>query len=289
MIPDYFKKKVKNNPKLYSIWFYYITNLRPYQWTFRKQLLKIIDHYTDEKKLMINLGSGEFYLRHWRNLDYETDYYKFRRGLIDYYHNLKSPGPFPFRDNQVYLFYSSQTIEHIPQKYCQHIFDEIYRCLKPNGGVRLMMPDLDGGRIALQNNDLDYFAEDMKNVANRLQEYDGPIETKFLHLFATYFVHVERLKPQEIREKINSMGYEEYADYLTNKIPDDYQRDNMGHCCWWNYIKLERMLKKSGFETIYPSKPFQSRFPEMRKHKTIRHSFDTHWPNISVIAEAIKT
>jgi len=275
------KKKVKNNPKLYSIWFYYITNLRPYQRTFAKQLLKIVDHYIDDRKLMINIGAGEFYLRHWRNLDYQTNYYKYRDALIDYHHDLKSPGSFPFRDNQVYLFYSSHTLEHIQQKYCQHIFDEIYRCLKPNGGVRLTMPGFDGGRIALHNNDLDYFAEPMKKYT-----YAGSIETKFLHLFATYFA--QRLEPQEIREKINSMGYEEYADYLINKIPDDYQKDNFGHCNWWSYEKLEKMLKKAGFKTVYRSKAFQSKFPEMRKHKTLRYSFDTTWTSISVFVEAIK-
>jgi len=278
MIPDYFKKKIKNNPKLYSIWFYYITNLRPYQRTFAKQLLKIVDHYTDERKIMINIGAGEFYLRHWRNLDYRTSYYNYRDGLIDYFHDLKSPRPFPFRDNQVYLFYSSHTLEHIPQKFCQHIFDEIYRCLKPQGAVRLTMR----GKIALQNNDLDYFAEPMKG-----RGYVGSIETKFLHLFATYFA--ERLKQQEIREKINSMGYEEYADYLINKIPEDYQNNNIGHCNWWSYEKLERMLKKAGFKTVYPSKAFQSRFPEMRKHKTLRYSFDLTWTSISIFVEAIKT
>jgi len=279
MIPDYFKKKVKNNPKLYSVWVFYKYKIHIHFRIWNKVILKKIDRKTDEEKLMINIGGGEFFLRHWRILDFNTDYYRRGYGIIDYFHDLKSPGPFPFRDNQVYLFYSSHTLEHIPQKFCQHILDEIYRCLKPQGAVRLTMPGFDGLKKAYINKDQRFF-----------QPYDNmPPEISLLHWVATYFAESEeRLSPDEVKEKLKTMSIDEFVEDLTNKIPEDYQNNNYGHCNWWSYEKLEKMLRKAGFTKMYHSSAQGSKFKEMRVGDKFRSSFDTTCPHLSAFIEAIK-
>jgi len=61
MIPDYFKKKVKNNPKLYSIWVFYKYKIHINFRIWKKGILKKIDRKTDDEKLMINIGGDEFF------------------------------------------------------------------------------------------------------------------------------------------------------------------------------------------------------------------------------------
>ena len=279
MVSDSFKKKVKNNPKLYSIWVFYKHKIHIHFRIWNKAILKKIDRKTDDEKLMINIGGGEFFVRHWRVMDYNTDYYKRGYGIIDYFHDLKSPGPFPFQDNQVYLFYSSHTLEHIDNKYCQHILDEIYRCLKPEGAVRLTMPGFDGIKKAYINKDNRFF-----------WPYDNmPLEIGFLHWFATYFAQDEgKITSEEVKEKLKTMSLDEYADYLTNKIPKDYQNNNFGHCNWWSYEKLEKMLRKAGFTNIYRSSAQGSKFKEMRVGTKFQSSFDTTCPHLSAFIEAVK-
>jgi len=120
--------------------------------------------------------------------------------------------------------------------------------------------------------------------------YDNmPPEIGFLHWFATYFTQDEaKLTPEEVKEKLKTMSLEEYADYLTNKIPEDYQKSNMGHCNWWSYEKLEKMLRKAGFTNIYRSSAQGSKFKEMRVGEKFQSSFDTTYPQLSAFIEAVK-
>lgn len=228
-----------------------------------------------QNELMINIGGGHFFLPGWKVLDMNTEYYNFREGIIDYNYDLTSSSPFPFESESVKLFYSSHTLEHVQQKFSQHIFDEIYWCLKSGGGVRLTMPDFEKVKNAYLKNDKNFF-----------DSYNGPIENAFLEWFSTY--HARQLKSEEIRKKIVEMGIYEYANNLVNSIPDDYQKNNFGHCNWWNYDKASSALKKAGFEKIYKSAPQQSKFAEMRKTGRFFNSFDHKLPEISMYIEAVK-
>jgi len=225
---------------------------------------------------MINIGGGRFFRRHWKILDVETKHYGFMPGVVDYSHDLISSSPFPFKDNQVTLFYSQHTLEHIPQEFCQHIFDEIHRCLKPGGAVRIMVPDFDLAKKAFLANDLN-FDRDWTT---------GPISTKFLAVFASYYI--DKLSLEEIKNKIETMGFEKYADFLTSNIPRESQKDHSGHINWWNFEKLHKMLKNAGFKQIYRSYPQKSKFPEIRGETDVRSSFDHTLWYMSVIVEAIK-
>lgn len=51
--------------------------------------------------------------------------------------------PLPYADNSVDYIYCSHTPEHISCHECHRFFLEVYRILKPGGGIRLCMPVLD--------------------------------------------------------------------------------------------------------------------------------------------------
>ena len=99
----------------------------------KKGLFKLMERKDD--CLNINIGGGRFLRKHWKVLDFPSEHYNYPRNIIDYEFDLTSSNPFPFFDNTVSLFYLSHVLEHIPQEFCQHILNEIYRCLGRGGGT----------------------------------------------------------------------------------------------------------------------------------------------------------
>ena len=49
---------------------------------------------------------------------------------------------FPWEDNSVDVVYSSHTLEHLSKSEGQHFLTECHRVLKPNGIIRIIVPDL---------------------------------------------------------------------------------------------------------------------------------------------------
>lgn len=261
--------------KLYLICIDYILILK-------KQFFKFIDR-KDDHNLNINIGGGRFVRRHWKVLDFPSPHYNYPSAIIDYKHYLTSNKPFPFSDNSVNLFYSSHTFEHIPSEFCQYIFNEIYRCLKVGGAVRIVTPDFDLAYEAFGKGDIDFF-----------KKYSGQnIEEKFLDFFATYMK--DKVSPQDLQKNYKLMSKERFADFYTQQIPRDSQRKApSNHINWWNYDKMSKMLIKAGFGNVYRSIAQGSRFSEMRSvgsNFAIFASisgFDVTHPELSLFVEAVK-
>lgn len=270
---------IKSNSILFSITKIILMMLRPIilrAKTARKKLFGLIDRGVDSKKLMINIGGGHYFRRHWRVMDFPSNWYRFLNGTIDYKFDLTNPAPFPLEDNSVSFFYSSHTLEHIPQRYCQYIFDEIYRCLKLGGAVRLTMPDFDLAYEAFKMRREDFF------VGNKGQS----LCEKFLDYFASYMK--SKISNLEIEGNFRNMNKEEFAEYYIRQIPLESQRVAAGnHINWWNYDKLVMYLKTAGFIKIYSSKEQGSRFSEMRG-RGWDNGFDSTHPEISLFVEAVK-
>lgn len=243
----------------------------------KKMLFKVLDKNSD--LLLINIGGGNFVRRKWKVLDNPMpsgSYYDYNNIFIDYSFDLTSGKSLPFLDNSVSLFYSSHTFEHVPQEYCQDIFDDIFRSLKKGGAIRFTMPDFDLVYNAFGKRDAEIFEMYPHNN----------LEDRFLRFFSTYFINNISLK--EFQSNYNNMSREEFADFYTKKIPRSSQSVHPeNHINWWNYDKLEKMLVKSGFSEVYRSHEQGSRFEEMRGGKGCS-GFDTTHPEISLFVEAIK-
>src|SRR5690606_16778965 len=50
---------------------------------------------------------------------------------------------FSFSDNSIDVVYSSHTIEHLSYDEASFVFKESYRVLRPNGLIRIVVPDLE--------------------------------------------------------------------------------------------------------------------------------------------------
>lgn len=271
------KNWIKSKPRIYltyrSIYGRLILEFKLIQ----KQIWKIIDKKIDEKKLMINMGGGYFIRRHWGVMDHVSSHYPYPCRCVDYPHDLTSNTRFPFTDNSVSFFFSSHTIEHIPQQFCQHIFNEMYRCLKLGGVLRISTPDFD----------LAYEAYgDHSKTFPAVHYEEKTLEAKFLHYFAGVLRH--KIEPEIVQQKYKTLSKEEFANYFTNQISLDYLKDYAGnHFNWWNYEKLSTMLKKAGFQTVYRSHTHGSNFKEL--HGEGRNSgFDSTHPNLSLYVECVK-
>jgi len=271
------KSFVKSQPKLYSVWLYVKAKLKWKYFIIRKQLYKLFDFKHDRENLMINIGGGYFFRRHWYVLDYISHTYNRPRGIVDYNYDLTSKKPFPFENNSVKIFFTSHTLEHVPQEYCQHIFDEIYRCLKPGRAVRVITPDFD----------LAYEAYGRGQLSSLVSEYKEATEEQlFLHFFAGYLRN--KVSPSEVKKNFLGMKKEIFADFYTNKITRErLENFSNSHINWFNYEKIYKMLRKSGFTNIYRSSPQNSKFKEMRGRGR-NTGFDSTYPKWSIFVEATK-
>ena len=107
--------------------------------------------------IKLNLGCGSIRPNGWINTDSSitanvrkipwirtTVWYLFNRVIYQMgdvmYMNLNRP--WKFKDGSVDVVYASHTFEHLSQKSAELFLSEAYRCLKPGGVIRLVVPDL---------------------------------------------------------------------------------------------------------------------------------------------------
>ncbi|MFA5000086.1 MAG: methyltransferase domain-containing protein [Patescibacteria group bacterium] len=83
---------------------------------------------------MLNIGCGKIYHTDWINLDLVSS-----PGIKG--HNIKKRLPFP--DNSLDFVYHSHILEHLRQNEAKKFIKECYRILKPEGLIRIAVPDLE--------------------------------------------------------------------------------------------------------------------------------------------------
>jgi len=294
-----------------------VTRLAYRRENLRKSIFKLLDSMSGQEKIMVNIGGGAFYRRHWKTLDYASPDSKHYDWIgIDINFDLMSGVPLPFNDNAVDFIYSAHTLEHLSEATSPGLFRDIYRCLKPGGAVRLTMPDFNFGWERFREGRWNELRQLVSHVpsdkfraavtlygtkkARRLfagwpEEPPPPVSTEvskaesarlFLEDFANYFVDKESF--DVIWKNIHGMTKEAFAYHYTNQIPQGYRRQHPEyHSSWWTADKASNFLQGAGFPEVYESQPFQSRFAEMRGVGKY-WGFDYQRPHSSIYVEAVK-
>jgi predicted SAM-dependent methyltransferase len=85
-------------------------------------------------KKLLNVGCGLFPKPEFINLDYDWD------PKIDICWDIVKE-KYPFADNSLEGIFTEHCLEHIPFESCLSNLKEFYRILKPNGVVRIIVPD----------------------------------------------------------------------------------------------------------------------------------------------------
>lgn len=108
-----------------------IKKLKP-KYSSVKEILK------KEQVLKLHLGCGCNYIDGWVNIDNNSD------GNIekmDFHWDLRKP--LPFADDSIDFIFNEHFLEHLTVEEGQKSLKDFLRVLKPNGVMRIAMPDLD--------------------------------------------------------------------------------------------------------------------------------------------------
>ncbi len=108
----------------------------------------------------LNLGCGTTFHHDWTNIDFvSTSKYVLPFNLL-----MGIPQP----DNTFEVVYHSHVLEHFPKEKAIDFIKECYRVLKPNGIIRIAIPDLE--KIAI--NYITYLNESINGIQGADQKYN---------------------------------------------------------------------------------------------------------------------
>jgi predicted SAM-dependent methyltransferase len=241
----------------------------------------------DFGKVLLNLGSGNWSLKRWINLDHPSEWYanaQKKHKIIPY--DIRNDN-IPFDDNSVDVIYCSHVIEHIENIHIQRMFKECCRVLKPEGVLRLACPDAEFlYQVSKCNNDYwnwrnEWFnskrfyirGKVLRNVDFLVREIATP---KLLN-------YVYSMNNEDYEEAFNTMEMYDFLEYLTKDL--SFRVETVGdHINYWTFDKAKEMLQKSGFSLVIRSKWSGSVSNEMKRED----KFDITYPNMSLYVEAIK-
>ena len=257
-----------------------------------------------DRKRFYNVGAGGFRHPAWTNVDMKSDWYASVQNadsgeLLEY--DLLALVPLPIGTDSAEVFYSSHTLEHIPNAAADNLFKEAHRALKPGGMIRLTMPDIDLFYDALVRNDVDFwYQRHTYSLENhwRGNGLKGPmsqfsIEQSFIEIICSAASEMKsaeaglprRITDEEIRSHLASDRPEELFEFVAGHKDTSRQKEFPGHHVnWWNYRKLHAGLEQAGFTDIIRSGYGQSRCPVLRNTRF----FDSTHPKHSIYVEARK-
>jgi predicted SAM-dependent methyltransferase len=131
-------------------------------WIKKINTPKIVDTYFNNHNVVkIHLGCGGRVFKNWLNCDINLQ--------SDCYVDLNKR--LPFKDSSVDYIYSEHVLEHFDYQKGKEIIEECYRVLKPNGIVRISMPDLD------------FYLENMSNeIDPEIQDFIMEHKKSFIEL-----------------------------------------------------------------------------------------------------------
>ena len=108
----------------------------------------------------LNLGCGYHYHNDWTNLDFVST------GEHVIAHNLLAG--IPFKDNMFEVIYHSHVLEHFLKEDAINFLKECNRVLKPNGIIRIAIPDLE----QIARNYIRYMEESINGVPGASEKYN---------------------------------------------------------------------------------------------------------------------
>lgn len=84
---------------------------------------------------MLNVACGNRYHKDWINIDINPH--------SEFVKRINVLEGLPFPDNSMDVVYSSHFLEHLTKEQAKFVLKEFYRVLKPNGILRIVVPDLE--------------------------------------------------------------------------------------------------------------------------------------------------
>lgn len=189
-------------------------------------------------------------------------------GQYEIKHDLRSNLPINLPDNSLTKFFSSHCIEHINNESVEFLFKDLSRLCQDGCILRVSCPDAD------------FFIEQYKSgVIGALTDRQTP-EQALINWFVSYEPGsgVTGVNNDKVKNNLANMPKHEFLDWAISHV--DEKRPYIAHRNWFDYDKLEGMLKMAGFKNIHKCRYQGSSDEEMK-------NFDLH-PSFSLFVECEK-
>ncbi len=160
--------------------------------TIRKYLNKLIYpvqsfwymYMFPKTQIHLNLGCGVIYLQGFVNVDDNV----FQK--LDLWLDLRNR--FPFIRDKVSTIYCSHVLEHFYPDELQHVLRECYRVLKPGGGIRIVVPDLELAIKKYLEWDLEWFTNNPRQYACLGRKFSNLMLSDGSHRVIFDYSHLEK-------------------------------------------------------------------------------------------------
>lgn len=240
---------------------------RPLANTLKKQI-------PIEQKTHLNLGAGS----NWRHdqvicLDFDP---KGAEVAMD----LNQKAPLPFKDQRFEGIYSSHCLEHLKEEMVAWWIKEAYRTLKPNGILRITVPNIPAYLEAYDQRNSEYF--------NWLRGKDIHRLESWLRIIVRAFAEpvVDRYSDDQLLDLYTSKSKLEFLNYFSNevnKVTDPKFMVPHAHKSWWSAEKMITLLKATGFKEAKECKQL-----ETQSGVFAQSMFNKTRPEMSFFVEARK-
>lgn len=227
-----------------------------------QQKRSIIESYSDTR-FYLNVGGGQFVRKHWRVLDFYSDWYDYNEQFIDYNVNLEDLSQWPIDDDTVDLVYTAHTLEHLSDAAVRHTLQESARVLKSNGAIRISVPDVELAIHHYERENVEWFTKLRPNsspdelYSTRHGQEQYMMEEYLLSVFATRLTNAREsgitdnhcADFEQVESDYASLSKHAFLQKYSDQIRDEWQMENPGlHRNWFDYQRLEELLSEAGFE-----------------------------------------
>lgn len=262
---------------------------------------------------LLNLGCGEIYHSDWINIDYTSN----SQSVLEY----DLTKGIPKEDQSVDVVYHSHVLEHFTKDQAEKFLFECHRVLKPNGVIRIVVPDLQYSvkeyvlaynNLKLENNSFNQNRYDwsvIELVDQLTRTYSGG---EVMHFLKQPVIHIEKELEQRVGKgclnyrthllssdnEVRTYSFKEkiklYIFKLLGYSEFDYNYLNfhkIGELHKWMYddLSISRLLKDSGFSSVkIISNPLESRISNWEKYSFLDCENNLLRKPDSLIVEASK-
>lgn len=229
----------------------------------KHDILELVPEKYEGGPLKLNIGPGRWGCKGWKKLDCYNS-------MTNFDVDLRQMTKLPIADNVIEKVFSSHCIEHIEDNHLDILLKELYRCMAPDGILRLSCPDADQALEAYRKGDKSWFS----------WLPDNSLEKLLVNAFVSY----ERGGPEPpdslVKEKFETLEKEEFIRWCISLA--DRKRPYIAHINGHYFDKIQKKLSDFGFVDIEKSTYRGSKDEELRGEK-----FDLY-PTFSLYVECRK-
>ena len=243
--------------------------------------------YGKKEKNCINIGAGAG----WYHPDYITiDVVKNKYINESIVQDIVKNPILPFEDNSFSAVYSSHCLEHLLEKDLLFALKEIKRILKPNGVLRIVVPNIRLFFEAYNRKDMSFFSW-VKD--GEYYKYDSWLRLISRFIFEPVVNYLSDEELENLYKK--SKNYKEFCKFLVDKATElnleeknseNYFPDN--HKNYFDEEIIKKYLNILGFKNIEISKSRKSKNKYFQNTKLLKNIFDNTRPHMSLYVECNK-